>query len=87
MKMNVHIERLILEGLPVGSDEGSRVRAAVIAEMQRLIGIHGISPELRSGGMVPAIRADAMQISKKGSPGQLGTQIARAVYGGLRRPE
>ena len=87
MKIQVHIERLILEGLPVNGHDGPRVRAAVAAELGRLIGAQGIAAGLRTGGAVAAVRADAMRIESHASPRRLGTEIARAVYGGLRRPE
>jgi hypothetical protein len=87
MKMHVHIERLVLEGLPVSSHDGPRVRAAVTAELARLIGAHGISDELRRGGAVPAVRAGALRTGARATSRQLGTQIARAVYGALGSPE
>jgi len=87
MKMNVHIERLVLEGLPVSGQDGPRVRAAVSAELERLIGAHGISQELRSACAVPEVRAETLQIVRQSSPRGLGMQIARAVYGGLGRAE
>jgi hypothetical protein len=87
MKMNVHIERLVLEGLPVGSHDGPRVRAAVTAELERLIRTQGISQQLRSAGAVPEMRAGSLHMAERTSPRRLGTQIARAVYGGLGNPE
>jgi len=87
MKMHVHIERLVLEGLPVSSHDGPRVQAAVTAELERLIGAHGFSHELRAAGAVPAVGAGALKIAERTSPRRLGTQIARAVYGGLSRAE
>ncbi len=87
MKMNVHIERLILEGLPVNSHEGPRVRAAVERELARLIGAHGISNDLRRDRAVPAVQGGALRTDGRATPRQLGTQIARAVYGGLGSPK
>jgi hypothetical protein len=87
MKINVHIERLILEGLPVSRHDGPRVRAAVTAELERLIAARGISEELQRGGAVPAVRAGTLRSETRTTSSQLGTQIARAVYGGLGRPE
>jgi hypothetical protein len=87
MKINVHIERLVLEGLPVGGHDGPRVRAAVTAELERLIRVQGISGQLRSTGAVPEIRAEPLHLGERTSARRLGTQIARAVYGGLGNPE
>jgi hypothetical protein len=83
MKTNVHIERLILEGLPVSIHEGPRVQAAVAAELARLIGIHGISDDLRRGAAVPTVRARGMRMAERATSRQLGTEIARVVYEGI----
>jgi 2-hydroxychromene-2-carboxylate isomerase len=80
MKTNVHIERLILEGLPVSIHEGPRVQAAMTAELARLIGAHGISDDLRHGAAVPAVRARGMRTAVRTTSRQLGTEIARMVY-------
>jgi hypothetical protein len=83
MKIRLHIERLVLEGLPVNGRDRSRVRAAVTAELHRLIAAHGVSDGFRSGGAVPAVRAGDFHFEAGSSPAQMGTRIARSVYGGL----
>ncbi len=87
MKIEVHIERLVLEGLPVSARDRARVHAAVAAELSRLIRAQGIATALRTGGAAPSVRADDLRVERQTSPRRLGTQIARAVYGGLGRPE
>jgi len=87
MKIEVHIERLVLEGLPVSGQDRGRVHAAVVTELSRLIRAQGIVPGLQAGGAAASVRADDMRVDRQPSPRRLGTQIARAVYGGLRRPE
>ena len=83
MKINVHIERLILDGLPVRDDQAPSVRAAVESELTRLIAAGGLSHEARSGGAVPALRGGNIQVDKAGPPAGLGKQIAGAVYSGI----
>jgi len=85
MKINLHIERLILEGLPVNSHDGAQVRAAVEAELSRLLGSRGLSDEVRSGGAFTALRVDPLRLETRTNPRQIGWQIARSVYGGLGR--
>jgi hypothetical protein len=80
MKTRVHIERLVLEGLPVSSHDGPRVRAAVTAELSRLIGAHGISNELRRGAALPDVRARGLRTAERTVPHKLGTSIAQSVY-------
>lgn len=86
MNMKVHIERVVLEGLPVGAHDGARVRAAVTAELEHLIRTQGVSTHLRSGGAVPEIRAASIHMGERTTPRRLGKRIARAVYGGLGNP-
>jgi hypothetical protein len=82
--IKVHIEHLVLEGLPVERRHGPQVQAAVEAELSRLMSEGGLGPELASGGAVPSVQADGINSVGK-SPAQIGRQIARSVYGGMNR--
>ena len=82
--IKVHIEHLVLEGLPLERRHGPLVQAAVEAELSRLMSDGGLSPVLASGGAVPSVRADPINSAGK-SPAQIGRQIAKAVYGGMSR--
>jgi hypothetical protein len=83
MNINLHIERLILDGLPIANGQGPLVQAAVEAELGRLLGAEGLHPSLQSGIAVPSVRADAVSLNAGSNPTQIGQQIARAVYGGI----
>ncbi len=83
MKINVHIEHLILEGLPAAKRQGPLVQAAVEAELARLLALNGLSPELRPGGAVPGVSASSIQLDRQRHPTGLGRRIARAVYSGI----
>ena len=85
MNINLHIERLVLDGLPIARHEGPLVQAAVEAELSRLLTAQGLSPALSNGGALPAVRGDSIQLASGSSPAQLGTQIAQSVYGGLSK--
>lgn len=84
MKIKLHIEKLILDGLPVTRSQGQLVQAAVEAELSRLLSEGGLAQDLASGGTVPSIKADSIN-TIGGSPAQIGRQIARSVYGGIGR--
>jgi hypothetical protein len=56
MRISVHIERLILEGLPVTSPQGHQVQAAVESELVRLLATADLLRELHAGGAVPEVR-------------------------------
>ncbi|MEP7012874.1 MAG: hypothetical protein ABJC13_21335 [Acidobacteriota bacterium] len=81
MKVNLHIDRLVLEGIDLDHAQRPLLQAAVEAELGRLIGEGGIG-SLASGGAVPSVRAAGFEIGADGSPSRLGHQIAQSVYGG-----
>jgi hypothetical protein len=81
MNINLHIERLILDGLPVTSSQGSLVQAAVEAELMRLLTEQGLRRS--SGGTVPHLPAGSIQVAEDSKPAQLGYRIAQAFYGSL----
>jgi hypothetical protein len=83
MNIHVHIERLILDGLPLGAGQGALVQAAVEAELARLLGLGGIAPCLQAGGAVPSVRTEAIQLTAQSTPAQMGQQIAQSVYEGM----
>jgi len=86
VKINVHIERLILEGLPVTGLQGPQVRGALEKELGRLLAKGGVSREFRDGIAVPYVRAGTIGFSKESRPSELGRSIARAVHGGIGMP-
>lgn len=85
MKINVHIERVILEGLPVTALQGPQVQRAVEGELARLLTTGGLSDELRGGIAVPHVLAGAMELGPRTRPAELGRGIAGAVYRGIGR--
>lgn len=83
MNIRIHIDRLILDGLPVTHSQGPLVQAAVEAELTRLFAENGLVSHLQTGIAVPSVRADAIQLTAGNGPTQLGTQIAQSVYSGI----
>ncbi len=85
MNIRLHIERLVLDGFELQRRDGKAVKSAVKNELQQLLGGEGLRHELQQGGALPQVRADTLRVGVKPSPRQLGTQIARSVYGGIGR--
>jgi hypothetical protein len=85
MNVDLHVERLILDGISLSPSQQPQFQAAIEAELARLLAEGGLSPELAAGGAVPSLPAGTVQLAANGSPAHLGTQIARAVYGGMGR--
>lgn len=80
--VSLHIERLVLEGLPVGAHEGPLVQAAIEAELARLFGEGNFARQAQRNSEVPQVRAEPIRLGGGGAE-TLGTQIGQAIYGGI----
>jgi hypothetical protein len=85
MKIRLHIERLILDGVTLSAAEHPRLQAAVEMELGRLLAERGIANSLESGVAIDAVRGGAVQLGRDGGGARLGKQVAQAVYGGIGR--
>ena len=83
MNIHLHIERLVLDGLPLEHGQGAHVQAAVEAELARLLTEGGVAEGWQTGGAVPEVRADPIHLGAGARPAEIGGQIARSVYGGI----
>jgi hypothetical protein len=87
VKVRLHIERLVLEGVALGPGGAARLLAAMETEFVRLLGSVSLSPALLAGGAIPELHVGALQLERGHSPAQIGTELARIVHGGLAAPE
>jgi len=83
MSIRLHIERLVLDGFGLQQAEGRVVKAALQNELRQLLVDNGLRNEFLQSGAVPEVQAATLQVGMNSSPRQLGTQIARSVYGGI----
>jgi hypothetical protein len=83
MNVRLHIDRLVLEGIDLRSADRSQLQGAIEQELARLIGEHGLAPQLASGGALPSVRAPQIAFAPDAKPAQLGSAIAGAVFGGV----
>jgi hypothetical protein len=81
--IEVRIEELILHG--VSPADALRVGAATEHELSRLLAEHGLPDSLAGGADLDAGDAGAFTRRSPATPGSIGGEIARAVYGGLDR--
>jgi hypothetical protein len=83
MKINLHIERLVLDGLPIGPHQGPLVQAAVETELTRLFAAEEMRSQLNfSSGATPQVTAPGIQVLNE-NPVSLGEQVARSVHGSI----
>jgi hypothetical protein len=85
MKIEIHIARLVLDGLPVTSAQGDRVRRAMERELGRLFQNGAISSCPAGGEAVPELPAPRFRFGRRDSPSAIGKQIATSVHAGLSR--
>ena len=77
MNLNLHIERLVLEGLPAGGAQGAMVQTAIETELARLLA-NGDLGSWTSGAMA-SLPAQRIQLDPDSKPELLGRQVAQAV--------
>jgi len=73
----------VLDGLPIDHHQGPLIKAAVEAELSRLLAAEGLANGLMTGGATPSMPAPAIQMTNDSNPARLGQQIGRAIYGGI----
>ena len=83
MKINLQIERLILDGIQIAPHEHPVLQAAVENELARLLRVEGLRSSSMSGGAAPEAKGGAIQTTNDRNPAHLGMQIARAAHRGL----
>jgi hypothetical protein len=85
MNIQLHIERLILDGVALSAAERPRFQASVEIELGRLLAERGIAGGLENGLALDKVRGGAVQLTRDGGGTGLGKQVAQAVYGGIGR--
>jgi hypothetical protein len=83
MNIELHIERLVLDGLPVSPRDRLQLQAAVETELTRLLASGGLRSELLSGGAMRSLGVGEFQVANNHSPMDLGNQIAHAMHSGV----
>lgn len=83
MKINIQIERLVLDRLPVEHHQGLLLKAAVETELSRLLLANGLATHLMSGGAMDSVRAPSIAVGPDSNPVKLGHQIGQALNGSL----
>jgi hypothetical protein len=78
VNVHLHVDELVLDGLD-GTD-GAAVSQAVRVELARLFAAR--VPRLAAAD---AVDGGTVEAPRPGGEAALGTQVARAVYGGLGR--
>jgi hypothetical protein len=84
MNITVHIERLVLDGVPVAPADRPVLQAALEAELGRLLAAGGPGLAGWSSSATPLLAAEPLRLPADGAPGRLGEAIATAVHAAVR---
>lgn len=76
MNINIDIEKLVLDGVPISRSQARLLQAEVESELAKLLANEGLPDNLLSGGVVPA---GAIQLKPGTNPAQMGQQIAQEI--------
>lgn len=83
MKINLHIDRLVLDGVNLKPGQQHLVQASLEAELSHLLTERGLASGFARNLAVPRVTASGIQLSDDNNPMQLGQRIAQSVYGGI----
>ena len=84
MDINLHIERLVLDGVDIASGQADLLQASVTNELTQLFISGGLASNLVGGASLSGVATSSIELSD-GKPQTLGQQIAQSVYGGIRK--
>ena len=82
MNIDLHIERLVLDGIDLPPDQYPFLQASLTAELTRLLDASGLAPGMADGVSLARLSAGGIQLTEQ-SPQQLGERIAQSIYGGI----
>lgn len=83
MNINLHIERLVLNGVNIPACQRNLLQAGVITELTRMLTEGGLSHSLTQGADLQRMSTGVIQLISDKNSMQLGQQIAKSVYGGI----
>jgi len=83
VNLELEIEELVLDGFPAADKD--RIARAVHVELERLFAERGVPPSLEGGGDVATIDGGSFEAAPNARPEAIGVQVARGLYGGMRK--
>lgn len=81
MKITVHIERLVVDGVQIAQADVPQLREALERDLARLLGRTGLAPVLLHGGAFATLTGSA--ITPRRHPDALAELVAGAVCGAI----
>lgn len=82
MNINLHIERLVLDGVNIAPGQRDLLQASVTTELTWLLNNSGLAGNYVEGVALPGLSTSDIQLTGN-NPTQIGRKIAQSVYGGI----
>jgi hypothetical protein len=79
MSINLHIERLVLDGLSKSDAQAHLIGAALETELARLLAADGLESNLQSGSARQTVIPSAIHLTAD-QPAYVGQKIAQVLY-------
>jgi hypothetical protein len=86
VNLEVHIERVVFNGIAVEPGDRADVRAAIEAELVRRLAANGVARGLLAAGAVASVPGGAVELGDTRDPRRLGLQVAGAVHVAIGGP-
>lgn len=83
MKINIEIDRLVLDGFDLAQNQRPLMQAAFERELGRLLARDGLSNELSSDVRLPSLHVPTIRIDNTNNADAFGQQVAQAVHRGI----
>lgn len=83
MKINIHIDRLVLDGFDLSRSQRPLMQEAFEHELARLLVRDGLSSELASEVRLPSMQVPVIQVDNTNNGEAFGQQVAQAVHRGI----
>ena len=84
MKINLHIERLVLDGINIAPGQRDLLQASVTNELTQLLNNGGLADNFVEGDALTRLSTSDIQLTGY-KPMEIGQQIAQSVYGGISK--
>lgn len=83
MNINLHIDRLVLDGVSVEPHQRAELKAAVETQLGHLLVSNGIGSGVQSSNHFRAVSGGLISIENIHMPISFGQQIGDAIYRGI----
>jgi hypothetical protein len=83
MRVDVHIERVTLDGIALTSAESAQLLTVLRRELTYLLSDRSSHSHLTRGGAAPFLRGPDIRVPGGTRPAHLGVSVARSVHASL----